>query len=97
MSEIKKCKEWIIKTGQYIRRKRLSLGPEFKNREFFIEDRSKNLFDYEDWISSRYFASIELGKNQMSIEKLIQIAYALEMDPVEMFGEILQIYQQSEN
>ena len=95
MSEIKNCKEWLTKTGQYIRSRRLSLGAEFKNRDFFIEERSQNLFGYEDWISSRYLASIELGKNQMSIEKMIQIAYALEMDPVEMFGEILKIYQKS--
>ena len=44
-------------------------------------------------ISSRYLASLELGNNQMSIEKLIKLTYALEVDPVELFSEILHIYQ----
>lgn len=83
----------LVKVGKLIKSKRIALGPQFKSREFFIEDRSENLFDYEEWISSRYLASLELGNNQMSIEKLIKLAYALEVDPVELFSEILLIYQ----
>ena len=73
MSERKKKDDWIQKTGQMLRDKRMALGKEFKSREFFVEDRSEKLFDYDDWISSRYLASIELGNNQLSIEKLIKL------------------------
>lgn len=93
MSERKQKDVWIEKVGQLIREKRYALGNEFRSREFFVADRSENLFEYEDCISSRYLASIELGNNQMSIEKLIQIAYALEVDPIDLFAEIVKIYQ----
>ena len=94
MSERKQKEVWIEKVGQLIRDKRYGLGSEFRSREFFVADRSENLFEHNDWISSRYLASIELGNNQMSIEKLIQIAYALEVDPIDLFAEIVNIYQQ---
>ena len=97
MSERKQKDIWIKKVGQLIREKRYALGSEFHSREFFVADRSENLFEYEDWISSRYLASIELGNNQMSIEKLIQIAYALEVDPIDLFAEIVKIYQENAN
>ena len=96
MSERKKKHGWILKTGQMLREKRIALGKEFKSREFFVEDRSENLFNYEDWISVRYLSSIELGNNQLSIEKLIKLAYALEIDPVELFSNIVQIYQEEQ-
>ena len=97
MSERKKKDDWIQKTGQMLRDKRMALGKEFKHREFFVEDRSEKLFNYDDWISSRYLASIELGNNQLSIEKLIKLAYALEIDPVELFSEIVRIYQEKQD
>ena len=97
MSERKKKDDWIQKTGQMLRDKRMALGKEFKSREFFVEDRSEKLFNYDDWISSRYLASIELGNNQLSIEKLIKLAYALEIDPVELFSEIVRIYQEKKD
>lgn len=97
MSERKNKDEWIQKVGLMIRDKRMALGKEFKSREFFVEDRSEKLFNYDDWISSRYLASIELGNNQLSIEKLIKLAYALEIDPVELFSEIVKIYQQTQD
>ncbi len=96
MSERINKKAWLIRVGQLIREKRLSLGESFRNREFFVEDRSEKLFNYEDWISTRYLASIELGNNQMSIEKLIQLSYALEIDPIELFSDIVNIYQNTE-
>lgn len=95
MSEKKQQDERLITVGDLIKSKRLALGPCFRSREFFIEDRSENLFNFEDWISLRYLASLELGKNQMSIDKLIKLAYALEVDPVELFSEILIIYQKN--
>ena len=93
MSERKQKEAWIEKVGLLVRDKRYALGSEFRSREFFVADRSENLFKYEDWISSRYLASIELGNNQMSIEKLIQIAYALEVDPIDLFADIVKLYQ----
>lgn len=94
MSERKKKEVWLQKVGQLICEKRYLLGKEFQNREFFIQDRSENLFQYNEWISLRYLNSIEHGNNQMSIEKLIQIAFALEVDPLELFSDVLNIYRQ---
>lgn len=93
MSERNKYDARLVAIGDLIREKRLSLGYEYKTRDSFIEDRSRNLFNNDPWISSRYLSNIELGKNQMSIEKLIQISAALEEDPVDLFREILYIYQ----
>lgn len=97
MSEKKKKEAWLEKTGELIRERRYSLGKEFKNRDFFVQDRSENLFSYNEWISTRYLASIELGNNQISIEKLIQLAFALETDPIELFAEIEKIYLQEKS
>ena len=36
---------------------------------------------------------LELGKNWISIEKLIVLAAALEENPVDLFEEIIQTYQ----
>ncbi len=93
MSERNKYDKKLVAVGNLIREKRLSLGDEYKTRDGFIEDRSRNLFDNSQWISNRYLANIELGKNQMSIEKLIQISAALEEDPIDLFKEILYIYR----
>ena len=46
----------------------------------------------EPWISPRHLANVELGKNWISIEKLIVLANALEENPVELFEEILDAY-----
>lgn len=80
----------LVEIGKYIRKKRESL--QLGSRDEFISDRSENLFGYEQWISLRYLTSIELGDNQMSLEKMIKLAYALEIDPKDMFAEILKIY-----
>lgn len=93
MSEKKKKDLRLIEIGKLIRSKRVALGSEYKNREFFIENRGADLFDNDCWISSRYLASLELGNNKLSIDLLIKLAYALEVDPVELFSDILQIYQ----
>lgn len=95
MSERIQKETWLKHVGKLIREKRYALGQEFQSREFFVVDRSENLFEYEDWISTRYLASIELGNNQMSIEKLIQIAYALEIEPTDLFAEVVKIYQEA--
>ncbi len=95
MSEKTKKDKRLVRVGELIRSKRIALGKPYESRNYFVEDRSENLFHYEDWISTRYLASLELGNNQMSLDKLIQLAYALEVDPVEFFNEILKIYQTS--
>ncbi|MBR2491068.1 MAG: XRE family transcriptional regulator [Ruminiclostridium sp.] len=97
MSEKKKKEEWLELVGHRIREMRYSMGKEFRSREFFVQNRSESLFNYEDWISSRYLASIELGNNQLSIEKLIRLAFALEVEPIELFAEIVEIYQRVHN
>ena len=63
------------------------------NVSVFIDRRSEELFGGEAWISPRHLANIELGKNWISIEKLIILATALEENPVDFFEEIIETYQ----
>lgn len=69
-------------------------GDEVPQPGNFIHQRSREVFDGVPWISVRHLSSLESGKNWISIEMLIQHAYALEMDPVELFRELLQAYQE---
>lgn len=92
MAEKKQYSNKLVEIGKLLTSKRKLLGPQYSTREKFIEKRSEELFAGEQWISPRHLANIELGKNWLSIEKLIMHAYALEMDPVELFREILAIY-----
>ena len=96
MSERKKNDKKLIKIGELLSSKRKSLGKKYKKRESFIQYRSTELFGGEDWISLRHLSNIELGKNWISIEKLIMLSAALEQNPVELFEEIIQIYQKNE-
>ena len=91
MSERKGYDPTVAKVGKMLYDKRISLGPNYRNREDFIEHRSQELFGDKQWISPRYLASLELGKNLPSIEKLILLANALEEDPVELFRSIVEI------
>lgn len=81
----------LIEIGKLLERKRKALGKQYRSREGFIEKRSEELFGYEDWISVRHLYNIEHGKNWISIEKLIVLAQALEEDPTDLLGEIIQI------
>lgn len=93
MSERKKYDKTLYKIGELLSNKRKTLGPQYKNREAFIDLRSIELFGGDSWISSRYLASVELGKNLISIEKLIVLSYALEENQISLFQEIINIYQ----
>lgn len=62
-----------------------------ESRKTFIDDRSDHIFDNEEWISLRYLINIETGKNLPSIEMLIKLAIALEVNPVELFESIYKI------
>lgn len=95
MSERKSYDQKLIEIGELLSNKRKSLGKKYENRESFIQCRSTELFGGEDWISLRHLSNIELGKNWISIEKLIILAAALEENPVELFQKIIQIYQKS--
>lgn len=92
MSERKKYDPGLIKVGELLIQKRKALGAEYKTREHFIVHRSMELFNNTDWISPRHLANIELGKNWISIEKLIILSAALEEDPVDLFSEIIHTY-----
>lgn len=83
--------EALIKIGKMFEQKRKALGKQYKSRERFIYNRSKELFGAEDWISLRHLCNIEHGKNWISIEKLIMLSDALEEDPVDLFREIVMI------
>lgn len=84
--------EKLVKIGQLLREKRQALGQQYSSRERFIEQRSLEILGGRPWISCRHLANLENGKNWPSIEMLIQLAYALEMNPVALFQEILEIY-----
>ena len=64
------------------------------------EDRNEVLFnsvnENSDWISLRYLINIETGKNLPSIEMLIKLSIALEVDPVELFDDIYKILYNKE-
>ena len=83
----------LVLIGEMLSEKRKSLGSQYKSREQFIYLRENELFSGKPWISPRHLANIELGKNMISIEKLILLADALEIDVVELFAEIIQIYK----
>lgn len=93
MSERKEYNPGLVKVGELITKKRKALGYLYKSREDFIERRSEELFGGESWISPRHMANLELGKNWISIEKLILLAAALEENPVNFFEEIIQTYR----
>lgn len=82
----------LVKIGILLREKRKALGRRYGSRESFIEQRSLEILGGEPWISCRHLANLESGKNWLSVEMLIKHAYALEMNPVELFQEILEIY-----
>ena len=84
----------LVRIGELLVQKRKALGTNYRSRENFIHQRSREVFDGVPWISVRHLSSLESGKNWISIEMLIQHAYALEMDPVELFRELLQAYQE---
>lgn len=85
----------LINIGRFLEEKRKALGQQYRSREQFIIKRSDELFGSENWISLRHLSNIEHGKNWLSIEKLIQLADALEEDPTELFSEIVKIYRDS--
>jgi len=72
------------KIGNTIRTHRHNLGDGYKTLEAFVYNRATEL------------SNIELGKNTLTIDKLITLADALEVDPMELFEEILLIYRQQE-
>lgn len=93
MAERQKYDPGLVKIGELISKRRKALGYAYKSRESFIDRRSEELFGGEPWISPRHLANLELGKNWISIEKLMVLATALEESPVDFFEEIIQAYQ----
>ena len=92
MAERKAKNQALIQIGELLKTKRKALGRQYTSREQFIEKRSEELFHSEDWISLRYLCNIEHGKNLISIEKLLILSSALEIDPVDLFAEVAAIY-----
>lgn len=92
MAERQKYDEKLVMIGELLSRKRKALGEQYKTREQFIDLRAEELFGGEAWISSRHLANIELGKNWISFEKFFALALALEVDSLELFKEIRDIY-----
>ena len=95
MSEKREYNQKLVDIGEALREKRVALGVKYSVRENFIEERSIEIFGGKNWISPRHLANIELGKNWIGLEKLIVLAYALEEDPVDLFAQILDIYNSS--
>ena len=63
------------------------------SRKRFIEQISTKYFDGEDWISERHLINLENGKNLISIELLLKFATALEVEPKELFAEIIDAWK----
>lgn len=93
VAERQKHSEALFKVGQLLENKRRALGHQYISRQAFIDDRSVKLFGCEEWISLRHLFNIERGKNSMSIDMLIKLACALEVDAVDLFAEIKDIYE----
>lgn len=90
IAQDKEYNDKLRKIGMLFQEKRWSISNE--SRESFIENRNELLFnsvnENSDWISLRYLINIETGKNLPSIEMLIKLSIALEVDPVELFDDI---------
>ena len=86
----------LVKIGQLLLEKRKLLGKNYSSREKFIYSRSKELFGGKDWISIRHLTNLELGKNLPSINMLITLSYAYEIDPIELISEIIAVYEMEE-
>ena len=95
MSERQISDSALLKIGELFLMKRRNLGTRYTSREKFVYNRSQELFGGKDWISVRYLSSLELGKNLPSIEKLVVLADAYEVDTVELFNEIIRIYREN--
>lgn len=93
MVERKKYNPKLAKIGQLLLEKRRLLGKNYSSREKFIYNRSQELFGGEDWISIRHLTNLELGKNLPSIDMFITLSYTYEVDPVELFRELVNIYK----
>lgn len=85
----------LVAVGELLIQKRKSLGKPYQTREKFIDRRSVELFSGKSWISLRHLTNIELGKNWISIEKLLLLATALEENPNDLFSEIIITYQKN--
>ena len=94
MAERKNYDPGLVRVGELLIKKRKALGKYYNSREQFIALRSEELFGGSDWISLRHLSNIELGKNWISIEKLIVLAAALEESPSDLFTEIISTYNQ---
>ena len=95
MAEKKEKTEVLIRIGRLLEETRKALGRQYRSREQFIDERSVEVFGGMDWISCRHLCNIEHGKNWISIEKLFMLAAALEVEPGELFNEIVEIYRNS--
>lgn len=93
MSEKVGFNKILIDIGEMLENKRKALGKKYSSRVDFIDRRSMEIFDGKPWISERHLANLERGKNWISVEMLIQHAYALETDPVDLFATLLEIYE----
>lgn len=93
MAERQTYDQGLVKVGELLMQKRKALGSAYQTRERFISRRGDELFSGEAWISLRHLTNLELGKNWLGIEKLLFLATALEEDPVDLFHEIIEAYQ----
>lgn len=97
MLTIRKTKNYNCEIGKILRHHRLQLTDIPNERAKFIADRDSRLFNWEytddtgegSWISEKTLMNYELGKNVPSLKYLKRLAYAYEMEPVELFIEIL--------
>ena len=79
------------KVGELLKKYREQLTDIPKSRQAFIDDRSENYFDGEEWISERTLMNYEKGKNIPSLKSLKKLTIALEVDLNELINAIMPL------
>lgn len=88
MTKKNELKTNLIQLGKILKEYRMQLSLKTNSRQFFIDDRvEKNLLD-EGWISEKTLTNIENGHNLPSLITLKHLAFALEVDFLELIGAI---------
>lgn len=74
--------------GQVIIKHRLLLTDLPQSRQGFIDDRSKKLFNGEEWMSEKTLSNYENGYNIPTLENIKKLSVAFETDFLELVEEI---------
>ncbi len=88
MTKIKYYNEDIAKIGKILKNHRFRLSLPNSSREFFINDRIEKGLLEDGQISEKTLANIENGHNLPNLVTLKYLSVALEVDFIELMGQI---------